>query len=60
MRVTTMRFTSELWAELEREAARESMSVAQYVREAVAFRMAYVARTRRAEVERGSTPKPPH
>lgn len=31
MRATTIRFTPELWELLEREAAQEGVSVAQYV-----------------------------
>jgi hypothetical protein len=41
MRATTIRFTPELWELLEREARREGVSVAQYVRDAALFRAAY-------------------
>jgi Ribbon-helix-helix domain len=41
MRATTIRFSPELWSILEREARREGVSVAQFVREAALFRAAY-------------------
>jgi hypothetical protein len=46
MRATTIRFTPELWELLERESAREGVSVAQYVRDAALFRIAYTAGAR--------------
>ncbi len=46
MRATTIRFSPELWARLEQEAAREGVSVAQYVRDAALFRIAYNAGSR--------------
>ena len=58
MRATTIRFTPELWEELEREATREQVSVAQYVRDAVLFRLAYSAgaRDKAAELEAAANP----
>lgn len=47
MRATTIRFTPELWELLQREARREGVSVAQYVRDAALFRVAYSAGVRR-------------
>jgi hypothetical protein len=49
MRATTIRFTPELWALLQREASREGVSVAQYVRDAALFRVAYSAGLRREQ-----------
>lgn len=57
MRATTIRFTPELWALLQREASREGVSVAQYVRDAALFRVAYSAGVRR-EDEPDGTPDP--
>ena len=59
MHATTIRFPPGLWNEVAREATREKLSVAQYVRDAVLFRRAYVARTRDEAVESAPTPKPP-
>ena len=43
MRATLVRFGPELYEELQAEAARSGVSIAQYVREAVVARMAYTA-----------------
>jgi hypothetical protein len=40
MHQTTVRFGSDLWSELVREAERAGVSVAQYVREAAVARLA--------------------
>jgi hypothetical protein len=47
MRATTIRFTPDLWEMLQREAGKEGVSVAQYVRDAALFRVAYGAGVRR-------------
>jgi hypothetical protein len=57
MRATTIRFTPELWALLQREATREGVSVAQYVRDAALFRVAYSAGIRREQEAEGA-PEP--
>jgi len=51
MRATTIRFTPELWTLLQREATKEGVSVAQYVRDAALFRVAYSAGVRRDKGE---------
>jgi hypothetical protein len=43
MRATLVRFGPELYVELQAEAKRSGVSVAQYVREAVVARIAYTA-----------------
>jgi hypothetical protein len=46
MHQTTVRFGSELWEQLEVEAARSGVSVAHYVRDAALARIAYTAGAR--------------
>lgn len=43
MRATTIRFPNDLWEQLEREAKRQGISVAQYVRDAALYRVAFSA-----------------
>jgi hypothetical protein len=43
MHQTTLRFSSELWAALEQEAASAGVSVAQYVREAALTRVSFTS-----------------
>lgn len=54
MRATTVRFTEGLWALLEREAAAEGVSAAQFVRDATVMRVAY-AMGRRGDAALGET-----
>jgi hypothetical protein len=53
MHQTTVRFGPDLWGELEVEAARAGVSVAQYVRDAALMRVAYT-RGREADPHYGS------
>ena len=46
MRATTVRFGEDLWAMLEKEAARSGLSAAQFVREATILRLAMMAGVR--------------
>jgi hypothetical protein len=46
MRATTIRFPNDLWDQLEREARKHGISVAQYVRDAALYRVAYSAGAR--------------
>jgi hypothetical protein len=46
MRATTIRFPNDLWEQLEREAKKQGISVAQYVRDAALYRVAYSAGAR--------------
>jgi hypothetical protein len=48
MRATTIRFPTDLWEQLERAAREEGISVAQYVRDAALYRVAYSAGAREA------------
>ena len=41
MRATTVRFSEDLWRLLEREAEREGVSAAQFIRDASVMRAAY-------------------
>src|SRR3954454_18729574 len=50
MRATTVRFDEALWSLVEREAAHEGVSAAQYVRDAAVMRAAY-AMGRRGDAE---------
>jgi hypothetical protein len=43
VRATTIRFPNDLWDQLEAEARRQGISVAQYVRDAALYRLAYSA-----------------
>lgn len=43
MRATTIRFPNDLWEQLEREARRQGISTAQYVRDAALYRVAFSA-----------------
>jgi len=54
MRATTVRFSEDLWKLLEREAAREGVSAAQFIRDATVMRAAYaMGRRGDAELENG-------
>ena len=46
MRATTIRFPNDLWEQLEQEARAQGISVAQYVRDAALYRVAYSAGAR--------------
>ena len=46
MRATTIRFPNDLWEQLEQEARTQGISVAQYVRDAALYRVAYSAGAR--------------
>jgi len=43
VRATTIRFPTDLWEQLEREAKKQGISVAQYVRDAALYRVAFSA-----------------
>ena len=55
MRATTIRFPNDLWDQLEREAAKEGISVAQYVRDAALYRVAYSAGARDDSADEGAS-----
>jgi GAF domain-containing protein len=54
MRATTVRFGDDLWALLEREAAQQGISAAQFVRDATIMRIAFLV-ARRGEAESQAT-----
>lgn len=58
MRATTIRFPDDLWEQLEREARKHGISVAQYVRDAALYRVAYSAGTRDEEARAQGGPGP--
>ncbi len=60
MRATTIRFPNDLWEQLEREAKKQGISVAQYVRDAALYRVAFSAGAS-SEEKAGSEPtwRPP-
>jgi hypothetical protein len=43
MKATTIRFPNDLWELLEREARKQGISTAQYVRDAALYRVAFSA-----------------
>lgn len=60
MRATTIRFPNDLWEQLEREARKHGISVAQYVRDAALYRVAFSAGAASEEEARAAgTWKPP-
>src|SRR3954464_575029 len=64
MRATTVRFGDALWMLLEREAAREGVSAAQFIRDATILRVAYAMGQRGddqfdAALERSGAASPP-
>lgn len=54
MRATTVRFSDDLWTMLEREATRDGISAAQFVRDATLLRIGALAGARGEEVGRAS------
>jgi hypothetical protein len=56
MRATTIRFPNDLWDQLEREARKHGISVAQYVRDAALYRVAYSAGAREDKSDDGPRP----
>jgi hypothetical protein len=61
MHQTTVRFSADLWAQLEEEAQRSGVSAAQYVRDSTLARLSYTA-GQRGDHPYGSnsSPEPPH
>ena len=62
MRATTIRFPNDLWEQLEREAKKQGISVAQYVRDAALYRVAFSAGAASEDEARGDPnwrPPPP-
>jgi hypothetical protein len=59
MRATTIRFPNDLWEQLEREARKQGISVAQYVRDAALYRVAFSAGAASGEDEGARTFRPP-
>jgi hypothetical protein len=55
MHQTTVRFSADLWAQLELEAERSGVSAAQYVRDATLARISYAA-GQRGEPSSGRSP----
>lgn len=61
MRATTIRFPNDLWDQLEREAKQQGISVAQYVRDAALYRVAFSAgAASEEEAKRDPNARPPH
>ena len=59
LRATTIRFPNDLWEQLEQEARTQGISVAQYVRDAALYRVAYSAAGARDAGKRPRTlPRP--
>jgi hypothetical protein len=59
MRATTIRFPSDLWEQLEREARKQGISVAQYVRDAALYRVAFSAGATSGGSDADRTWRPP-
>jgi hypothetical protein len=55
MRATTIRFPNDLWDQLEREARKQGISVAQYVRDAALYRVAYTEGAREEKTCKGGS-----
>jgi len=57
MHQTTVRFGADLWAALEREAAKLGVSAAQYIRDATLTRLAYTEGVRRGREQVPALPE---